>query len=192
MFTRIIFEIKLFEKSIVIGYGHDLCIMSIFLRDGNVRDLNGTVKIYLNDDETPALTIDNISKLELDSEFNSYRIYHSQIGVSPETTKITVKYSDGNEADVSASSDFNFTYMTPDHVWVFTEIEVRDNVYSNDINPITIIFDGNPQSQEAVFESKYVLYLNGEKIDKEFAIFYPKGEGAWDNERQIYDINFTV
>ncbi|WP_407379600.1 hypothetical protein [Methanobrevibacter sp.] len=177
----------LFEDSVVIGYGHDTVIIDIFLRDGDVRDLNGTIAIYLNDDENPALIITNISRLEFDGE--RYLIYHSQLGVTPQTTKITVNYGNGSEADVSKSQDYNFTYMTPDYVWEFTEIEVRDYVYSPNITTIAIYFDGNPQSQAGVFDSKYVLYINDEKIDKEYIVFYPKGEGAWDDNRRIYDVN---
>ncbi len=187
--VEIVVNIPLFEDQIVIGYGHDMDIISIFLRDGNIRDLEGTVAVYLNDDENPAFTVTNISALELDEEGNSYLIYHSQLGVTPETTKITVRYFDGNEAGVSTVSDVNFTYMTQEYVWKFTEIEIRDNVYSPDLIPIVIRFDGNPQSQAGVFNSKYVLYVNGVKIDREYIVFYPKGEGSWDENRRVLDID---
>ncbi len=187
--VEIMIQTPLFEDSVVIGYGHDMKMISIFLRDGNVRDIDGAVAVYLNDDETPALIIPDISGLEYDSDGNCYWIYHSQFGATTETKNVTAVYCNGSEADVSNDREVNFTMMTPEYVAQFTEIEIRENVYSSKLAPVTIRFNGNPQSQAGVFDSKYVLYVNGKKIDREYIIFYPKGEGAWDDNRIILDPN---
>ena len=181
-------NVPMFGDSIVIGYGHDMDIIRIFLRDGDVKNLEGTIIVYLNDDADPALTVTDFDQLEYDADGNSYIIYHSQLGVTPQTKKITVAYNGGNEASVSKARNVNFTYMTPEYVFEFTDIEVRDCNDSNGV-PVTIIFDGNPQSQAAVFNSKYVLYLNGTKIDRQYIVFYPKGEGSGDENIIIFDVN---
>ena len=155
--------------------------------ENHLKDIKGNVSVYINGEMNNIFNIESLPKGGDQPENMYYFIPISMLGEIPlGNNTITVIY-EGNQASVEKTQNFTAVKLTVEKFFEYTTIDIKENVYSDQVTPVKIHFSGNPMSADPLVWGKLILYVNGQKIDKTIVVFH-EGFGNPGDVYGIYDV----